>query len=45
MVALVMIGILALIGFLCVSGGVASLGLKSTARRRDQGSAERATGK
>jgi hypothetical protein len=45
MVAVVMIGILALIGFLCVSDGIASLGLKSDERRRDQGSAERATGK
>lgn len=45
MVAVAMIGVLALIGFLCVSGGIASMGLKSSARRRGQGSAERATGK
>jgi hypothetical protein len=45
MVAIVMIGILALIGFLCVSGGIASMDLKSSVRRRDQGSEERATGK
>jgi hypothetical protein len=45
MVAVLMIGVLALIGFLCVSGGIASLDLKSSERRRDQGSTERATGK
>jgi len=45
MVTVVMIGVLALIGFLCVSEGIASLGLRSTERRRDQRSSERASGK
>jgi hypothetical protein len=45
MIAVAMLGLLALIGFLCVSGPIASLGLKSTDRRSDHGSAERASGK
>jgi len=44
MVTLVMIGVLALIGFLCISEGIASLGLKPTKRRRDQRTPERAGG-
>lgn len=41
MVTVVMIGVLALIGFLCVSEGIASLGLRSTERRKDQRTSER----
>jgi hypothetical protein len=45
MIAVAMGGLLALIGFLCLSDGIASLGLKSTDERSDQGSAGRAGGK
>jgi len=45
MIAVAMGGLLAVIGFLCVSDGIASLGLKSTNERSDDGSAERAGGK